>query len=256
MGLFSSIARLFSRVGTALGLWIDKSTETAEFDEAIIESEIRNQKVKADKAHYANGQLQSQIMLLKDQVKRQEQKLEQNKFLLDGAIKANDEANGAVYAEELANLEADLTENKQQLTSLQQAYEQNTQIIAESIRQIQKFQRDFEALKVKRRISDNMKNLAQLMKASVTELNGMVGGEASSAMERMRTASVQGQGQITATLDLAKEMGSNIRMQQDARKARGKALFEQYKSKANQSVQAPIKETEAQPEKQKIAVPA
>ena len=255
MGLFASIGRAFSRIGIMLGLMIDKSTETPEFDEAVIESEIRGQKTKADKAHYANGQLQSQIMLLKDQVKRQENKYQETQFLVDGAIKANDEANGSIYAEELANLESDLKDNKDQLKTLQEAYEQNTQIIWESIRQIQKFQRDFEALKVKRRISDNMKNLAQMMKASVTELNGMVGGEASAAMQRMRESSVQGQGQITATLDLAKEMGSNIRMQQDARKARGKALFEQYKSKANQAVQAPITQTDTVPEKQKIAVP-
>lgn len=252
-GIWTSIKRIF----TYLGLVAEKATETDAINEAVVERELRDQKARADKAHYANGQLKSQIYLLQDQVKKQEMKQKELKLMVESSIKTNDEANGAVFAEELANIESDLAENQNQLQQLQGAYEQNTQIIAESIRQIQKFQREFEALKAKVAISRNMQNLAQMMKSSVTELQGIIGGEAAGAMQRMREASVQGQGQIAATMDLAKEMGSNIRMQQEARKARGKALFEEYKSKMNQSVQAPQAATEAaQPERQKIAVPA
>lgn len=251
-GMFTSIQRFF----IWLGVLAEKASETDAINQAIVERGIRDQKAKADKAHYANGQLQSQILLLKDQVRKQEQKETELKYMLDHAAKTNDEANGSVYAEELANLEQDLLENKNQLSQLEEAYKQNTEIIAESMRQIQKAQREFETLKAKVAISRNMENLAQLMKSSVTELQGMIGGETASAMQRMREASVQGQGQITATMDLAKEMGSNIRAQQEARKARGKALFQEYKAKATQSVQAPVAETQNAPEKTKIAVPA
>ena len=65
-----------------------------------------------------------------------------------------------------------------------------------------------------------------------------------------------GEGQMRATLDLAKEMGSGISRQQDARKARGAMLFQEYKKKmgmvqpdaaaSSQSTPAPT------PERQKI----
>ncbi|MDQ1300166.1 MAG: hypothetical protein QG637_83, partial [Chloroflexota bacterium] len=65
-----------------------------------------------------------------------------------------------------------------------------------------------------------------------------------------------GEGQMRATLDLAKEMGSGIQRQQDMRKARGAALFQEYKKKMGmvQSEAAPpARATTAPPERQKIA---
>ena len=214
-----------------LNLLAEKASETDAINEAVVEKNIRDSKGRADKAVFANGQLNSQMILLKQQIQGQDNKTKELKSLVANAIKSNDEANGAIYAEQLGDLESDLNENKAQLQNLTDAYKQNTEIIAESIRQIQKMERDFVALKAKVKISRNMESLATMMKSSITELNGVVGGEASDAMQRMREAAASGQGQVTATMDLAKEMGSNIRMQQDARKARGKALFEEYKNK-------------------------
>jgi len=64
---------------------------------------------------------------------------------------------------------------------------------------------------------------------------------------------------MTAKMDLAKSMGSDNQRQQEARKLRGKALFEQFKQKsaANVSTEAAPKAAEAAPatpERQKIAV--
>ena len=39
----------------------EKSTETDAINQAVVERGIRDSKAKADKAHYANGQLAGQI---------------------------------------------------------------------------------------------------------------------------------------------------------------------------------------------------
>jgi hypothetical protein len=60
---------------------------------------------------------------------------------------------------------------------------------------------------------------------------------------------------MRATLDLAKEMGSGISRQQEARKARGSMLFQEYKKKMG--MVQPEAATPASPppqtERQKIA---
>ena len=251
--MFRAIKRFF----IWLGVVAERASETDAINEAIVERDIRNQKEKADAAHTANGRLQATILSLRDQVRRQNAKQQELKYMIDNAVKINDEANGSIYAEELANLETDINDNTVQLQQLEETYKTNTEVIAECIRQLQKSQREFEQLKAKVAISRNMEGLAKMMKSSVTELQGIIGGEGASAMQRMREASVQGQGQMNATLDLAKEMGNNIRAKQEARKARGKALFEAYKQKASQGVQSTETVTDAvQPEKQKLATVA
>src|SRR5438552_15835663 len=163
MGFFRAIKRCFIWLGVAA----EKSTETDAINEAVVERGIRDAKAKADKAHYANGQLAGQVSLLKDQLKRQERQRADLQGLLQAAAAANDEANGAHYAEELAALEQELTDNKSQLESLEQLYQQNTQIIAQSLREIQKFQREFETVKTKVAIGRSLENLAGMMKSSI-----------------------------------------------------------------------------------------
>ena len=51
------------------------------------------------------------------------------------------------------------------------------------------------------------------------------------SMQQLRQSAASGEGQMRATLDLAKEMGSGISRQQEARKIRGAALFQEYKQK-------------------------
>lgn len=239
-----------------MGLMAEKATESDAINQAVVERGIRDAKVKADKAHYANGQLAGQIALLRDQLRRQEKQRDEVQSLLQSAVAANDEANGAHYAEQLADLEQDINDNKSQLQSLEELYQQNNQIIAQSLRDIQKFQRDFEQLKVRVQMGRSLENLAVLMKGSVTELEGMMGGELGQSMQQLRQSAAAGEGQMRATLDLAKEMGSNISRQQDMRKARGNLLFQEYKKKMGMvqgEAAAPSAAPSPAPERQKIA---
>src|SRR5437588_7115607 len=250
--MFRAIKRLF----IWMGLMAEKATESDAINQAVVERGIRDAKGKADKAHYANGQLAGQVSLLKDQIKRQERQREDLQGMLQAAAGANDEANGAHYAEELATLESDLNENKSQLQSLEQLYQQNTEIIAQSLREIQKFQREFEAVKAKVAIGRSLENLSGMMKSSIHELQGMMGGEMGQSMQQLRQSAASGEGQMRATLDLAKEMGSGISRQQEARKIRGAALFQEYKQKMG--MVQPAATTAATPaatppERQKIA---
>ena len=248
--------RAIKRVFIWLGLLAERATETDAINQAVVERGIRDAKAKADKAHYANGQLAGQVALLRDQVKRQERQREDLQGMLQAAAAANDEANGAHFAEELATIEQELNENKSQLDSLEQLYQQNTQIIAQSLREIQKFQRDFEAVKAKVAIGRSLENLAGMMKSSITELQGMMGGEMGQSMQQLRQSAASGEGQMRATLDLAKEMGSGIQRQQEMRKTRGAMLFQEYKKKMGmvQSEAAPAKTAATTPpERQKIA---
>ena len=195
--------------------------------------------------------------MLKDQIKRQERQREDLQGMLQAAAAANDEANGAHYADELASVEADLKENQAQADSLEQLYQQNTEIVAQSLREIQKFQRDFEAVKTKVAIGRSLEGLAGMMKSSITELQGMMGGEMGKSMQQLRQSAAGGEGQMRATLDLAKEMGSGVARQQEMRKARGAMLFQEYKKKMGM-VQPEAAATAAPaaakaPEKQKIA---
>ena len=235
----------------------EKATETDAINEAVVERGIRDSKAKADKAHYANGQLAGQIALLKDQIKRQQRQREDLQGMLQAAAAANDEANGSAYAEQLATLEGDLKDNQAQADNLEQLYNQNTQIIAQSIREIQKFQQEFEATKTKVAIGRSLENLSGMMKSSITELQGMMGGEMSQSMQQLRQSAASGEGQMRATLDLAKAMGSDISRQQEMRKARGAMLFQEYKKKMGMvqpdAAAAQQSAPPATPERQKIA---
>jgi hypothetical protein len=250
--------RALKRVFIWLGLMAEKATETDAINQAVVERGIRDAKAKADKAHFANGQLASQIALLKEQVKRQERQRQELDGLLRAAAAANDEVNGAHYAEQLAELDGDLADNKSQLENLETLYQQNTQIIAQSLREIQRFQREFEAVKARVAISRSLDNLAGMMKSSITELQGMMGGELGQSMQQLRAAAARGEGQMRATMDLAKEMGSGIQRQQEMRKARGNQLFQEYRQKMGMvqpaAQAAPAAATEApRQERQKIA---
>lgn len=245
--------RAFKRLFIWLGLVAEKATETDAINEAVVERGIRDAKAKAEKAHYANGQLAGQIALLKDQLKRQERQKAELQGLLQTAAASNDEANGAHFAEELAGLEGDISENKAQLESLEGLYKQNTEIVANSIREIQKFQREFETVKARVAVGRSLENLAGLMRGSITELQGMMGGEMGASMQQLRQSAAGGEGQMRATMDLAKEMGSNIQRQQEMRKARGAALFKEYQKKMGMVQPGAESSSTPPPERQKIA---
>jgi hypothetical protein len=124
------------------------------------------------------------------------------------------------------------------------------------LREIQKFQREFETVKSKVAIGRSLESLATMMKGSINELQGMMGGEMGQSMQQLRQSAAGGEGQMRATLDLAKEMGSGISRQQEMRKARGSLLFQEYKKKMGMvqpEVAATAQPAAKAPEKQKIA---
>jgi len=250
--MFRALKRLF----VYLGLMAEQATETDAINAAMVERGIRDAKQRADKAGYANGQLASQSALLKDQLKKQERTRQELTSLLQAAAAAGDEENGAHYAEELAQLEQDLADNTAQVANLEALYKQNTEIIGTSIREIQKFERDFQQTKARVAVSKQLESLSGLMKSSVSELQGMLGGETGQSMQQLREAAARGEGQMRATMDIAKEVGSGIARQQEMRKARGKVLFEEYKKKMGMvqpGVSKPATEAAGAPERQKIA---
>lgn len=248
--MFRAIKRLF----IWLGLAAEKATETDAINAAVVERGIRDSKARADKAGYANGQLAAQSALLKEQLKKQMRQKEELEGLLRVAAAANDEENGAHYAEELAQIEQDVADNKAQVDSLEGLYKQNTEIIAQSLREVQKFEREFQQTKARVAVSRQLEGLSVLMKSSVTELEGMLGGETAQSMQQLRESAASGEGQMRATMDLAREVGSGIARQQEMRKARGKMLFDQYKQKM--TMVQPEAQAQSQPapaERQKIA---
>jgi hypothetical protein len=248
--MFRAIKRIF----IWLGLMAEKATENDAINAAVVERGIRDAKARADKASFANGQLAAQSALLKDQIKKQNRQREELMGLLQAAAAANDEDNGAHYAEELAQLDSDLAENEAQFKSLEDLYKQNVEIVAQSLREIQKFEREFEQTKARVAVSKQLEGLSVLMKSSVTELQGMIGGETAQSMQQLRQSAASGEGQMRATMDLAKEVGSNIARQQEMRKARGKMLFDQYKQKMGMvQPEAQAAPPAAAPERQKIA---
>ncbi|HET6407426.1 MAG TPA: hypothetical protein VFG14_06060 [Chthoniobacteraceae bacterium] len=248
--MFRAIKRLF----IWLGLAAEKATETDAINAAVVERGIRDSKARADKAGYANGQLAAQSALLKEQLKKQTRQKEELEGLLRAAAAANDEENGSHYAEELAQIEADVADNKAQVDNLESLYKQNTEIIAQSLREVQRFEREFQQTKARVAVSRQLEGLSTLMKSSVSELEGMLGGETAQSMQQLRESAASGEGQMRATMDLAREVGSGIARQQEMRKARGKMLFDQYKQKM--TMVQPETQAQAQPapaERQKIA---
>src|SRR2546423_6191529 len=119
--------RAIKRVFIWLGLMAEQATETDAINQAVVERGIRDSKAKADKAHYANGQLAGQIALLRDQIKRQERQRLDLQSLLQAAVVGNDEANGARLAGEFVTPGCDLNGNQTQAANLGQIYKLNTE---------------------------------------------------------------------------------------------------------------------------------
>jgi hypothetical protein len=82
----------------------------------------------------------------------------------------------------------------------------------------------------------------------------MMGDEMGQSMQQLRQAAAGGEGQMRATLDLAKEMGSSIQRQQETKRARGAMLFKEYQQKMNLAQpQAAAPQSAASPARQKIS---
>lgn len=221
--MFKAIHKLL----IAFGLMLEKSTETQAIDEAVIERGIRDQRTKAEAANTANGQMKTQMILLKEQIRVEERQVAEYMVQLKHAAQTNDEQNGAHFAELLDNVQQEITRNQEQMGQYESVYRNNIQIIATSLREIERYQREFEMMKARVKTSVAQKGLADLVKNSIQELQGMT--NVGQAMGRMKERAASGEGQMAATIDLANAMGKNIASDQTARNTRGKAMFEQFK---------------------------
>jgi len=243
--MFKAIRRLL----VALGLMLEKATETQAIDEAMIERGIRDQRAKADAANTANGQMKTQMILLKEQIRSEERQVAEYTAQLKLAAQTNDELNGAHFAELLDNVQQEIARNNEQMAQYEIVYKNNVQIIANSLKEIERYQREFEMMKARVKTSEAQRGLADLVKNSIQELQGM--SEVGQAMGRMKERAAAGEGQMAATIDLATAMGKNVASDQAARNARGKALFEQFKQAGK--LTNPEVATEAKPaERQKV----
>jgi hypothetical protein len=247
------------RILIAIGFWADEATHTEAIDEANIQADIKRQNDNALKANKDNGDLQTTIILLRQQIHNGEVGAQTLTQELKDAAAGNDEAQGADLAERLDRANSDLQINKQQLETLEGLYQQNLDVIANSLRETERLQGEFKALQAQGKNSKMLEQRAQQIQNSIAQLRQM--NDTGQALDRMRERAAKGQGQFTATMDLAKKMGSNIAQTQKERSARGRALFEQFKAKGtltNTEV-APAAATasavaEAKPaERQKIA---
>jgi hypothetical protein len=80
----------------------------------------------------------------------------------------------------------------------------------------------------------------------------MMGGELGQSMQQLRQSAAGGEGQMRATLDLAKEMGSSIQRQQEMKRARGALLFKEYQKKMGHVQPTATEAAAPAPQRQKI----
>ncbi len=215
-------------------LMAEKATESDAFNEVIAEDGIRKQKERAEQARKANGALASQGALLTEQIKRQTRERDNLMGLLQAASNSNDTVNGANFAEQLNLVETDLKENQAQADAIEESFQANTAIVADAIRQIQVMEREFQQLKAKVKVSRALEGISSMAAGAINELQG-VGGEAASAMQRMREAAAVGTGQQRATVELAKSLGANAQYAVKARQEKGKLLFEEFQRKQREA---------------------
>jgi len=246
------------KIGIAIRNWFVSAANTDAINEANVADGIRKSKERATVANLNNGKLKSTIIRLQDQVKQQENKRSEYQSYIDAAISQNNNELGSKYASALADLEGELNENKQQLAELDSTYQENVKIIAESIREITRYQAEFEKVKAQVAISRSLEGLSDQMAASLTELQGMAGGQMGSSMQALREAASAGKGRISAVKDVAAALGSDINVKQAAREARGKQLFEEMKAKKlaaqSQDSQAATQAAPTTENRQKVAV--
>ncbi len=251
MFLLSPLKRLL----IAIGFWADAATHTEAIDEANIQADIQKQGENALRANKDNGGLQTTIILLKQQIRACEISVQTLTQQLKEAAAADDEVRGADLAERLELAESDFQSNKEQLATLESLYQQNLDLIANSLRETERLQAEFKLLQAKTKNSKLLKQRAEQIQNSIVQLRQM--NETGQAMERMRERAASGQGQFTATMDLAKKVGSSIAQTQQEKTARGRALFAQFKAKGtltNPEAAPATTESEPKPaERQKIS---
>jgi hypothetical protein len=217
------------------------STQTQAIDQARFESNMRMRKDRIGTAINANASIKTTMTQQADQISRQKKDLAEWQAALDDCIRRNDEVNGPVYANTIAKLTSDISDNELQLQTLSDGYKENTKLIAEQTKQIQKDLQEYQQLKAKVAISATLEAAANDLMGSLQAFQG-IGSESAEVLERMRTRALTGQSKMAAVKDVASALGSSIDARAAKEAAVGRSLWEAAKAKA-----ATEKSSEAKP---------
>lgn len=207
------------------------STQTQAIDQARFESNMRMRKQRIATAINANASIKTTMTQQADQISRQKRELADWQAALDDAIRRNDEVNGPVYANSIAKVSSEISDNEMQMQTLSDGYKENTKLIAEQTRQIQKDLQDYEQLKAKVAISATLEAAANDLMGSLQVFQG-IGSESAEVLERMRTRALAGQSKMAAVKDIATALGSTVDAKMAKEAAIGRSLWETAKAKA------------------------
>lgn len=207
------------------------ATETQAIDQAKFETNMRMRKERIAVAINANAKIKTTMTQQADQISRQKRELSEWQAALDDAIRRNDEVNGPTYANAIAKLTSEIEDNETQMRTLSDGYKENTKLIAEQTRQIQKDLQDYEQLKAKVAISATLEAAANDLMGSMQVFQG-IGSESAEVLERMRTRALAGQSKMAAVKDVASALGSTVDARLAKEAAIGRSLWESAKAKA------------------------
>ena len=244
--MFRAIKRLF----VWFGLMAEKVTETDAINEAQVEAGIRKEQANCQKCFDALAQIKANALSLKDQIKGEKNKELELTSLVQAAIQQGSEDHATEYAAELAELQESLRINEQQLTQVDSLYTQTKDMLANHIQELKRFQREFDNLKARVKISRSLEGLAEMTQSMLPQFQGAVGGEMSKSMEQLRQTAYRGQAKMETTSDLAQKVGADISMQKEARKIRGRAILDQIKAKMAEQKSQDVTTTTAAPVKE------
>lgn len=207
------------------------STQTQAIDQARFETNMRTRKERIATAINANAKIKTTMTQQADQISRQKRELAEWQAALDDAIRRNDEVNGPTYANAIAKLTSEISENELQLQTLSDGYKENTKLIAEQTRQIQKDLQEYEQLKAKVAISQTLEAAANDLMGSLQSFQG-IGSESAEVLDRIRTRALAGQSKMAAVKDIASALGSSVDARIAKEAAVGRSLWETAKAKA------------------------
>jgi phage shock protein A len=207
------------------------STETQAIDQARFETNMRKRKERIGVAINANASIKTTMTQQADQISRQKRELAEWQAALDDAIRRNDEVNGPSYANSIAKLTNEIADNELQMQTLSDGYKENTKLIAEQTKQIQKDLQDYTQLKAKVAISATLEAAANDLMGSLQSFQG-IGSESAEVLERMRTRALAGQSKMAAVKDVAAALGSSADARMAKENAIGRSLWETAKAKA------------------------
>ena len=225
--MFRAIKRLF----ISLGLMAEKATETDAINAAVVERGIRDRKPALTKRPKPTASSRRKAPCSKSSSKNRSARNRKCKVCCRQRRRRTTKKTARITPKS-SRRSSRTSRTKRAVGKSRKGFTNKTQRSSRrALREIQKFERDFAQTKARVAVSRQLESLAGLMKSSVSELQGMLGGEMGQSMQQLRESAAKGEGQMRATMDMTRELGSGIARQQEMRKARGKHLFDEYKKK-------------------------